>query len=230
MTTQNILMVGIDEERYQRFAPMLHRKHFDVDRFPSPQGALELVTLVPFAAIIVYFPMRDITFDDFLLVVRRQGSASRAAPIALFSSPTSLQEAQGYLTKRIQLVVCDEDPTDLIDEKVSTFLGIRARAAVRTLVKLDVALEDTKRERFMAQSKDISASGMFVASKRLYPIGSRARFEFTLPNDSNPFGGTAEVTRHSAPTDSMQGFGVKFLSFSQNSQQNLSACLDQLKR
>jgi hypothetical protein len=230
MPHQNVLMVGIDAERYESFAPMLQRKHFDVDRFPGAQGAMELVTLVPFTAIIIHYPIRDVALDSFLQVIRGQSSASREARIALVSLPDKLQEAEAFLNKRIQLVVSDDEEPDELDGKISDFLGIKSRAAMRVLVKLDVALEDSKRERFMAQSKDISASGMFVTTKRLHPVGSRALFEFTLPTDSTPFCGSGEITRHSGPRDRIQGIGVRFLTFTQNTQENLTVCLEQMKQ
>ncbi len=48
---RNVLIVEIDKETFEVFAPMLERKHFDVDRFPGAKGAMELVMLVPFEAL-----------------------------------------------------------------------------------------------------------------------------------------------------------------------------------
>ena len=39
---RNVLAIGVDPEEFARVAPFLGRDAFDVDRFPSGSGALEL--------------------------------------------------------------------------------------------------------------------------------------------------------------------------------------------
>lgn len=44
----DILVVGVDRERYARFAPLLERREFEVNRVPSSRAAQELLTSVRF--------------------------------------------------------------------------------------------------------------------------------------------------------------------------------------
>jgi len=221
----NVLVVEVDSERYQIVAPLLKRKHFDVDRFPGARGAVELVALVPFRALIVGYPLREMAFDDFLRVVRGQGSASARAPIALLCGPQHLEDALQYLQRRIQLVISTDEPPSDIEHKLSTFLGIRTRTAIRALVKLNITLTDHRQERFMAQTKDISTTGMFVSTNRTYPKGSQATFEFALETHSKPFTGVAEVVRVSGPGDKHQGLGLRFAKFQLGSLEELERAL-----
>lgn len=226
---QNVLVVEVDSERFDKIAPLLQRKHFDVDRFPGARGALELVTVVPFRALIVGYPLRDVPFETFFRAVRGEGSASRQAPIALLARTTHFEEANAYLQRRIQLVISDQEEPAQVEQKLSTFLGILSRTEVRILVKLNVTMTDNRQERFMAQTKDISASGMFVSTNRKYPKGSKAVFEFVLESDSKPFSGLAEVVRCSEQGDRIQGMGLRFMQFRKNTQDNLKRALDVLK-
>ncbi|MCP4899004.1 MAG: PilZ domain-containing protein [bacterium] len=229
MTQRNVLVVGVDAQKYERFAPLLERKHFEVDRFPGAKLALELVTQIPFTAILIQFPLADATLDEVLTVIRNDDSASCDTRIALLTTPDQFQAAKQYLPDTVQLVVSDDEAPDQIDEKVSEFLGIKTRASMRIVVKLEVILDRSGREQFMAQTKDISSSGMFLATERLFPVGSVVLFEFTLPNDSKAYCGDAEIVRHSGKNDRIRGMGIRFLSFSQNTPESLTARLERLK-
>jgi hypothetical protein len=222
---QNVLVVEVDAERYEIVAPLLKRKHFDVDRFPGAKGAVELVAVIPFRALIVGYPLKEMRFDDFLRVVRGPSSASARAPIALLCDPEHETEAKAYLQQRIQLVMATNEPPTTMEDKLSTFLGIQARASLRILVKLNVTLTDHRQERFMAQTKDISTSGMFVSTNRSYPKGSQATFEFALENHASPFSGVAEIVRVSGPGDRNQGLGLRFVRFLQGSMEELQKAL-----
>lgn len=223
---QNVLVVEVDSERYEIVAPLLQRKHFDVDRFPGARGAVELVAAVPFRALIVGYPLKEMSFDDFFRVVRGQSSASSRTPIALLCDPRHEQEAKQYLQRRIQLVMSINEPQPTLEDRLSTFLGIQARASMRVLVKLNVTLTDHRQERFMAQTKDISTSGMFVSTNRTYPQGSQATFEFALDTFPKPFAGVAEIVRVSGPADKNQGLGLRFLKLLQGSRSDLESALE----
>jgi response regulator RpfG family c-di-GMP phosphodiesterase len=228
---RNVLVVEVDLERFETIAPMLARKRFEVDRFPGASGALELVSVVPFRALILGFPMTEVPFDRFLATVKRPGSASSAAPVAIITQEGQLEAARAYLERGVDYVASLGDSPAEFENGLSALLGIQARRAFRATVRLDIVLENARRERFVAQTKDISASGMFVIVRRLSPIGSRAYFEFALPNESKPFCGEAEVTRHAQPpADELIGMGLRFVSFIRNTEERLGEALEELRR
>jgi len=190
---RNVLVVEVDLKRFETIAPMLARKRFEVDRFPGARGALELVSVVPFRALILGFPMTEVPFDRFLATVKRPGSASSEAPVAIIAGEGQLEQGGAYLERGVDYVASLEDSPAELENGLSALLGIQAR--------------------------------------RLSPIGSRAYFEFALPNESKPFCGEAEVMRHAQPpTDEYLGMGLRFVSFIRNTEERLEEALEELKR
>jgi hypothetical protein len=110
---------------------------------------------------------------------------------------------------------------------ICALLGVAPRAELRVLVKLELELLDAGNQRIVAQTEDISISGMLVASPRLAPVGSRAAFAITLPGDPDPILGEAEVARHTDPgADRVKGMGLKFMSFRNNGKERMQRYLD----
>ena len=223
---KNILIVELDAETYESAAPPLLRTLFEVDRIPSAKGGLELVSMVPFAAIVLSYPLEGMALDDFLAAVRQPGSASRSSEFVLLTRSKNDESAERYLNKGVKLIISLEDPMKQREEKLCTLLGISPRQDTRVLVKLHVALQDAKHDRFIAQTKDISVSGMFVITRKRHPIGSPASFEFTVASDPSPITGVAEVMRHSDETARVSGMGFKFISFKGDSMQRLTALVE----
>jgi Tfp pilus assembly protein PilZ len=228
---RNVLVVEVDADRFKAIAPMMNRKQFEVDRFPGARGALELVSLVPFRAIIIGYPMKEVGLDKFLQAVKGGSAASREAPIAIITDDQHLDEANGYLQKGVKLVTSYQSQAKEVENRLCEMLGIKARISIRAMVTLNVTLEDSRKERFVAQTKDLSASGMFVLSNRGYPVGSTALFEFALPNESKPFCGEARVVRVVNPSGNrVEGMALSFTSFIRNTQERLLECVEQLEQ
>jgi response regulator RpfG family c-di-GMP phosphodiesterase len=223
---RNVLVVEVDADRFKAIAPMIDRKQFEVDRFPGAKGALELVSLVPFRAIILGFPMREVSLNDFLYTIKSSSSACRSSPIALITDDQHLQDANAYVKRGVNLVTSYEQAPKKVENQLCEMLGIKSRFDFRAMVTLNVTIESARKERFVAQTKDISASGMFVLSNRECPVGSTAFFEFALPNEPKPFCGEAKVVRVANPSGNrIEGMALQFTSFIRNTQERLQECL-----
>jgi hypothetical protein len=223
---KNVLVVEVDADRFQAIAPMINRKQFEVDRFPGARGALDLVSLVPFRAIILGFPMREVGLNDFLYTIKSSSSASRSSPIALITDDQNLEAAGAYLDRGVTVVTSYQQPPKKVENQLSEVLGIKSRVDFRVMVTLNVTIENARKERFVAQTKDISASGMFVLSNRDCPVGSTAFFEFALPNEPKPFCGEAKVVRVANPSGHrIEGMALQYTSFIRNTQERLQECL-----
>jgi DNA-binding response OmpR family regulator len=217
---QNVLVVGISEELFNRIAPVLQRKSFEVDRFPDATRALELVSVVPFSAIIVGYPIHGLDLDTFLDAIQQGESA--VASIALLTDASHRAEVDAYTTAGVDLVLQREDATREMQRLLCALLGVAPRSSVRALVKLDLDLVGAASERFVAQTEDISASGMLVVTPKRLDIGSSAIFTLTLPGGAKPIVGMAEVTRHTEPGyDRQEGMGFKFVSFEGDGEERL---------
>ncbi len=207
-----ILVVEVEQAVFERIAPLLGRRSFEVDRFPDAGRALELLGAVPFRAVIVGYPLREMQLEDFLSAVR-SGSSS-AASVAVLTTAEHRARAEGLLGGDVDLVLAAEKAPQETQRLLCALLDVSPRAAMRVLVRLDVRLDGAQSDKFLAQTEDISTSGMLVVTPKRYPVGSRARFALTLPIDPQPIQGEAEVTRHTDPaSDRVRGMGFRFMAF-----------------
>ncbi len=150
--------------------------------------------------------------QDFLSAVR-SGSSS-AASVAVLTTAEHRARAEGLLGGDVDLVLAAEKAPQETQRLLCALLDVSPRAAMRVLVRLDVRLDGAQSDKFLAQTEDISTSGMLVVTPKRYPVGSRARFALTLPIDPQPIQGEAEVTRHTDPaSDRVRGMGFRFMAF-----------------
>ena len=88
--------------------------------------------------------------------------------------------------------------------------------------KFDLDVVGPSSERFIAQTEDISTSGMLILTPKRFAIGTSAVFNLTLSDDSPPIIGLAEVTRHTEPgIDQHEGMGFRFVSFEDDGEERL---------
>jgi len=211
----NILVVEVGPQDYDNVAPQLLQALFEVDRVPSANSALELLSAVPFSAVICRHPFTQMETGEFIATVKAQTSASRDAGIALVADPDRVAEAGAFLDQGVDLVLSLGDPQGEREAMLCTLLGIQPRRSLRVLVKLSVEIETGGTDRFVSQTHDVSGSGMFVITRKSVDIGSEIGFNFTLPGETRPFEGVAEVTRVAEPhAPGPQGLGIHFETFS----------------
>lgn len=210
----NILVVEVGPQDYDNVAPQLLQALFEVDRVPSASSALELLNIVPFSAVICRHPVTQMETGDFVAAIRAQTSASREAGIALVTDPDRVSEAGAYLDRGVDLVLSLGDPQGEREAMLCTLLGIQPRRSLRVLVKLSVEIKAGGTDRFVSQTHDVSASGMFVITRKIVDIGSEIGFSFTLPGETWPFEGIATVSRISdSRSDGPAGLGIHFEQF-----------------
>lgn len=222
---KRLLVVEVGPELFERVVPVLKRGTFDVDRFPGARGALELVSALPFDALVLGYPMIEVAFSDFLAGVKNGVSAK--ASIVVLTSEETRPDATRYMDQGVDLVVTPEDALEETERVLCALFGVAPRAALRVLVKLDLTLEKG-RDLFVAQTENLSTSGMFVATHRRYPLGTETRFELALPGDQPPVRGFAKVARHSRPSERHQGMGLRYERF--QSESDLERLCDYLAR
>lgn len=222
---RNVLVVGVDQEEFDRVAPFLERETFDVDRFPSGEGALDLVSQVSFEVLIVRFPLRDMELRAFLESVRSAASACLRSPLLLLATNGVYEEAQSFIGRGANRVVPLEDSEAQIQNAVSQLLNVAPRKAARFVARLEIKLGGAK-DMILCQTENISATGMLINTERRYELGTKIHFEFPLPEDHRPIIGVAEVVRHTnSGRDAVAGIGLRFLSFAGDSQRRFNAYL-----
>ncbi len=214
MKKANILVVEVGPQDYDNVAPQLLQALFEVDRVPSASSALELLNIVPFSAVICRHPFTQMETGEFIAAVKAPTSASRDAGIALVTDSDRVSEAGAFLENGVDLVLSLGDPQGEREAMLCTLLGIQPRRSLRVLVKLSVEIESGGTDRFVSQTHDVSGSGMFVITRKAINVGSQLGFSFTLPGETRPFEGVAEVTRIADPrAPGPQGLGIHFEQF-----------------
>ncbi len=225
---RNVLVIGVSPEEFGRVAPFLGREAFDVDRFPSGTGALELTAHVAIEVLLVRYPLPDMDLGVFLQAVRQPESKCLASPILLLADAAASAEADAYIGRGANRVLHLEDAEDDLQATVSSLLAVAPRKAARFLARMEIKLGGAK-DMILCQTENLSASGMLIKTERRYDRGTRIDFEFSLPEDVRPISGVAEVVRQTmVGRDKVGGIGVRFLSFSGDSQRRFESYLNNL--
>ncbi|MEM7350245.1 MAG: PilZ domain-containing protein [Acidobacteriota bacterium] len=225
---RNVLVIGVNPEEFGRVAPFLARDAFDVDRFPSGSGALELITLVEIEVLLVRYPLPDMDLGVFLQAARQSESKCLRSPILLLAESTDSNEAVTYVGRGANRVLRLEAAEDELQGTVSGLLEVAPRKDARFLARMEIKLGGAK-DMILCQTENLSASGMLIRTERRYDKGTKIDFEFSLPDDPRPIAGVAETMRHTmVGRDQVGGIGVRFLSFSGDSQRRFESYLQRL--
>lgn len=227
---RNVLIIGVSQEEFARVAPFLERSDFDVDRFPSGIGAIELTRHVGIEVLVVRFPLPDLELADFLGHIRQPSNPCLHSPVVLLANPDRLTEAQDYIGRGANRALDIESPHSIqaIQDTLSNLLHVAPRKAARFLARLEIKLGGAK-DMILCQTENLSMTGMLIKTDRRYESGTRIDFEFSLPNDTRPISGIAEIVRHTMiGRDRVGGVGLRFLSFYQDSQDRFQRYLDSL--
>lgn len=224
---RNVLVVGVDPDEFGRVAPFLARDDFDVDRFPGPEGALELLSEISFEVLIVRYPLPDMPLEGFLEAVRAETSPCRSAPLVLLAAGEPA-EAERYIGQGANRIVALEDSENDVQRTVSALLSVAPRKAARFLARVEVKLGGAK-DLITCQTVNISETGMLIETDRRFEKGTRIHVSFHLEDDERPIVGVAEVVRlTNEERDPVQGIGLRFLSFAGDSQRRFQAYLRRL--
>ncbi len=225
---RNVLVIGVSPEEFGRVAPFLARDAFDVDRFPSGTGALELTAVVSIEVLLVRYPLPDMDLGVFLQAVRQPDSKCLSSPILVLANADADAEASAYIGRGANRVLHLEDAEEELQATVSALLAVAPRKHARFLARMEIKLGGAK-DMILCQTENLSASGMLIKTERRYDKGTKIDFEFSLPDDVRPIAGIAEVVRHTmVGRDQVGGIGTRFLSFSGDSLRRFESYLQHL--
>ncbi len=225
---RNVLVIGVSPEEFGRVAPFLARDAFDVDRFPSGTGALELTAHVSIEVLMVRYPLPDMDLGVFLQAVRQPDSRCLTSPILLLADNAAATEAEAYIGRGANRVLELEAAEDDLQTAVSSLLAVAPRKDARFLARMEIKLGGAK-DMILCQTENLSASGILIKTERRYDKGTKIDFEFSLPDDVRPISGVAEVVRHTmVGRDQVGGIGMCFLSFAGDSQRRYEAFVKHL--
>lgn len=210
---RSALVVGVDAAAYQGLAARLRRVGFISDWVASGDEAEDLVSLLPFDAVIVAYPVADITTRQFLSAVRRPDGPCRNAAVVLLAGDERLDEATSYVGLGANAVISESREPELLPAKLRELLDVSPRYPLRVMsrVRGKVGLAGATT---LCQTENISISGMLLRGDQHVPVGGEVHFELTLPGDGIPLRGTGLVARHTfEKRERISGLGIKFVGF-----------------
>lgn len=223
---RRILTVGLSVEEFDLVAPCLDPDTFDVDRFPSARGALELIACHAVDVLLVRHPLPGIDIRSFLLAVRKAGSLCRRSPLLLLTLTRHLADAKSYIGRGANRMVALDGDRQALQATVTGLLDVAPRKACRCIAQLKVRV-GREGGWILCRTRNCSASGVLLETDRRVPTGTGVDFELTLPAVERPIVGRGEVTRHTlADRDPVVGMGMRFLSFAGDSQRSFQKFLN----
>lgn len=210
MIKQQVLVVGADTPALQRILPLLQRHSVDSHRQPTGEAALDAIgKRSDIDLVFISYPLPDMAFGDFVMTLTETVVPARAPQIVVLVSKSDVAGVAGYLQKGVQVLPADL-PGNVLEKAAAKFLRKAPRPATRIMVKMVVKLGVGHVLR-MAQSVNISASGMLIRTNEHYPLGSEVSLEFSLPGVNEPIIAEAQVVRHAIPDrEQITGMGLKF--------------------
>ena len=209
---RHVLVIGAEREAVERVAPMLMREEFQVVTASTSTTVMDLLRDTPFDLIVVAFPVQGIEIAELLRRARGEGSYSRRAGILLLCKPDDLEAAHLYVDHGANRAISLGWTEARLWRAFSDLLEVAPRAAVRSLVHLEVTYDDGIR-RDVCRSVNISATGMLLTGPVAFRPGTELGITFRLPGEVRPLKLAARVVRVlDADDPRAPGFAIRFVS------------------
>jgi CheY-like chemotaxis protein len=206
-----VLVVGLERKLYLKIEPLLSRSLLSVDRVPKGESGVLLTDKAVFDLIVIRHPLPDMALGSLMNRVHAPGSPCGAASFLILTDQARIEEVRNLLPANAKQVLSIDQPAKLLEEVAGRLLGVAPRVSTRTLVRLEVQLESGK-TLLTCQSENLSDQGMLLRTDTVLPIGTRVRYECTLPGERAPITGEAEVKRHAVPdVENIHGMGLKII-------------------
>ncbi|MEM9554227.1 MAG: PilZ domain-containing protein [Acidobacteriota bacterium] len=209
------LAIGLDAAEYQAVAPLISDQ-VEVDRFPSPRGALDLIVPMAVDLLLVRYPLSDMRLPDFLHELRCPDAHSSRCSLMLITSGEHLEAARDFLGRGANRVVTLEQSDLELYAAVTDLLRVAPRKEAHFVAQLQAG-SGRSMDYVVGAVRNTSATGALVETERKLPRGVQVRFHFSLPTGAVV--GIGEVVRHTSKEhEAVDGIGLRFLSFDGDSQ------------
>jgi len=225
--TRILAVTGADWIR-TRLSSILSGENIDLHYAQDRADGVEQVKESEFELLVVEYG--DDPLHELLSTARTITSASRDAAIVLLCTPDQLEEAESHLTHGVCRILNPLATEERLARAFDEVLNHDPRFQIRALVRLSPK-DSPKRTKLMAQTENISDSGMLIRFGEIIPIGTRFKFDLEIPGLGSPIRGEAAVVRLThGPTESVQGFGARFISFSSDGARRLRVFIEEQAR
>ena len=119
---KSILTVALDEETFERIAPLLKRRSLSVRSSGQGSEAETLAKRKRYHLVICRYPLPDMKLREFVASVRSESSASRTTSLMLLTIPEMATEAQSGVRGGPFLVFSGQEPDKELSKQVAAAL------------------------------------------------------------------------------------------------------------
>jgi CheY-like chemotaxis protein len=209
---KSILTVALDEETFERIAPLLKRRSLSVRTAAQGVEAERVAKGQRYHLVICRYPLPDMKLREFVASIRSETSASKNTSLMLLTIPEMATEARSGVRGGPFLVFSGQEPLGTLGQGAAHLLQVAPRYAPRIPTRFQASLEDGTKS-YEGWVANLSRTGMLITDAPMLPVGSLCIFDFKLPN-GEIVRGTAEVVRHAKPRrERVTGFAVHFVKF-----------------
>lgn len=213
---RKVLAIGLGSFEFHIVDEFLAPGGLEVDRFPSVVGALELLENLTLDALLVNYPLEEMSLERFLKRLRRQGAKNHQSPVVLLTREEFRVPAEEFIGHGASRVVCLDTDAETLLEAVMGVIFVAPRRMVSFPAQF--RLENVGPDGAVpCQVRNSSESGALLETDHRPAKGSRVYFRFDMPQADRPVVGIGEVVRHTSPREPVGGVGIRFLSFAGSS-------------
>jgi hypothetical protein len=225
---RDVLFVGFEPPLFERWTGGLSLAEFRSDYISTAAGALELTALLPYDAVVIALPVPDMSIERLLDFLRRESSSCKNSAVVLVAPDEAITEAESHVGRGANRVLAASSPPSALQHVLPVIIEVAPRVPLRALARLEVPSE-LGTTRVLCQTVNVSSSGMLVRIDEPYPVGTEIGFELTVPGESGPIRGQAEVVRHATQRrERLTGVALRFRSIRVEDQDRLVLHLSQL--
>ena len=222
---KSILTVALDDETFERIAPLLKRSSLSVRSVTQASEAETVAHNEQFHLVICRYPLPDLKLREFVTSIRGRSSASRSASLMLLTIPEMATEARSGVRGGPFLVFSGQEPVGTLGQGAAHLLKVAPRYAPRISTRLSTSLEEGS-DSHQGWVVNLSRTGMLVSDAPMLAVGALCAFDFKLPN-GEIVRGSAEVVRHAKPRrERVTGFALNFVTFEPGCKEALMAWCD----
>ncbi len=222
---RTVLLVGAEQETFDRLEPLLRRASFDVDRVPTAESAEVLLQAVSFDVVILAHPLPDRPLPEVIDVIRAPGAPCRRSSVLILAAPAAINSLSRYAEEGRTTILAKNASVQRLEREVASLLRVAPRLSIRIPIRLEVELADG-RTSVISQTENVSLGGMLVRTRRLYPVETTVRFELLIPDETSGVAGRGLVVRQTDERkDGIRGVGVKFNEFKGSGRERLASFL-----
>lgn len=190
----------------------------------DPRTGSVLVQETQFDVVIVEYSDDEQGVRDLIRNLRWSGAPCKNAVSLLMCRPEDLDQAEARYHAGFSRILNSEAPDSVLIRAFDELLTQETRRPVHALVRIegqDLGLNST----FMAQTTNLSASGMLVRFDKEVTIGTEFGVTLEIPKVGQPIKCRATVVRLAPGGERPTGFAARFIRFEGEGEEQLRTFL-----